>query len=86
MTYRIPDQSHLANQKSKKVLLTLPPCIVARLDWIAQVEETSRSELIREAIRRWLRAVQEHEGAALPDQAASADASAALLPAERKSA
>ncbi len=85
MTYRIPDQSHLANRKSKKVLLTLPPAIVAQLDWIAHVEQASRSELIREAIRRWLRAVQEREGAALVEQAQAADAPT-LSPAERKSA
>jgi hypothetical protein len=58
MNYKIPDQSHLAYRKSKKVLLTLPPATVAELDWVANLEQVTRSELIRECIRRFLRSVK----------------------------
>lgn len=38
----------------KKVLIALPPGLLEQVDFIAQSEHRNRSELIREALRRYL--------------------------------
>ena len=38
----------------KKVLIALPPGLLEQVDFIAQTEHRNRSELIREALRRYL--------------------------------
>lgn len=38
----------------KKVLIALPPGMLEQLDYIAQVEHRTRSDLIREAARRYM--------------------------------
>ena len=38
----------------KKVLIALPPAMLEQVDYIAQVEHRTRSDLIREALRRYL--------------------------------
>lgn len=39
---------------SKKVLLGLPPALLSRVDFAAKIECRTRSDLLREAIRRYL--------------------------------
>lgn len=41
---------------SKKVLVALPPAFLEQVDFIAQVEHRTRSDLIRESLRRYLEA------------------------------
>jgi len=38
----------------KKVLVALPPGLLEQIDFVAQVEHRSRSDLIREALRRYI--------------------------------
>jgi metal-responsive CopG/Arc/MetJ family transcriptional regulator len=38
----------------KKVLVALPPGLLEQVDFVAQVEHRSRSDLIREALRRYI--------------------------------
>jgi metal-responsive CopG/Arc/MetJ family transcriptional regulator len=38
----------------KKVLIALPPAMLEQVDYIAQCEHSTRSDLIREALRRYL--------------------------------
>lgn len=38
----------------KKVLIALPPAMLEQIDFAAQVEHRTRSDLIREALRRYL--------------------------------
>jgi len=38
----------------KKVLIALPPGLLEQVDFVAQVEHRNRSDLIREALRRYL--------------------------------
>lgn len=38
----------------KKVLVAVPPQLLEQIDFIAQVESRTRSDLIREALRRYL--------------------------------
>ena len=39
---------------SKKVLIALPPTLLTQVDFMANAESRTRSDLIREAIRRYL--------------------------------
>ena len=47
----------------KKVLLVLPPGLLEHVDFVAQVEHRNRSDLIREALRRY---IQEFKHRQLP--------------------
>lgn len=38
----------------KKVLIALPPAMLEQVDFVAQVEHRTRSDLIREALRRYI--------------------------------
>jgi metal-responsive CopG/Arc/MetJ family transcriptional regulator len=38
----------------KKVLVALPPGLLEQIDVVAQVEHRTRSDLIREALRRYI--------------------------------
>lgn len=38
----------------KKVLVALPPGLLEQIDFVAQVEHRNRSDLIREALRRYI--------------------------------
>lgn len=38
----------------KKVLVALPPGLLEQIDYVAQVEHRTRSDLIREALRRYI--------------------------------
>ena len=38
----------------KKVLIALPPAMLEHVDFIAHAEHRTRSDLIREALRRYL--------------------------------
>lgn len=39
---------------SKKVLVALPPALLETVDYIAQVEHRTRSDLVREALRGYI--------------------------------
>lgn len=39
---------------TKKVLIGLPPSLLSKIDYACQVECRTRSDLIREALRRYL--------------------------------
>lgn len=38
----------------KKVLVALPPGLLEQIDFVAQAEHRTRSDLIREALRRYI--------------------------------
>ena len=38
----------------KKVLVAIPPGLLEQTDFVAQVEHRTRSDLIREALRRYI--------------------------------
>lgn len=38
----------------KKILIALPPAMLEQIDYIAQVEHRTRSDLVREALRRYI--------------------------------
>jgi len=38
----------------KKVLIVLPPGLLEQVDFVAQVEQRNRSDLIRESLRRYI--------------------------------
>jgi len=48
----------------KKVLIALPPAMLEQVDFIAQHEHRTRSDLIREALRRYLDNFRRQQGAA----------------------
>jgi metal-responsive CopG/Arc/MetJ family transcriptional regulator len=66
MNNQIPDQSHLAYRKSKKVLIALPPALLADLDWVASIEHSTRSELIRECLRDFIRSFKREQSTVVP--------------------
>lgn len=45
----------------KKVLVALPPGLLEQIDFVAQVEHRNRSDLIREALRRYLDAFRKDQ-------------------------
>lgn len=49
----------------KKVLIALPPAMLEQVDFIAQCEHRTRSDLIREALRRYLDNFRRNQGVAL---------------------
>lgn len=55
-----------------KVLLTIPDAFLNKVDGIASTEQRTRSELIREALRNYMRRVSLH-------QAQKADENAKIL-------
>jgi len=38
----------------KKVLVAIPPAMLAQIDQIAEIEHRTRSDLMREALRRYI--------------------------------
>lgn len=46
----------------KKVLVALPPGLLEQIDFVAQVEHRTRSDLIREALRRYIDAFRRSQG------------------------
>jgi len=48
----------------KKVLIALPPAMLEQVDYIAQCEHRTRSDLIREALRRYLDNFRRTQGTA----------------------
>ncbi len=79
MNNPIPDQSHLAYRKSKKVLIALPPALLADLDWMASVEHSTRSELIRECLRDFIRAFKREQAPVVPLHAEHAIAAVSVI-------
>lgn len=39
----------------KKILLAIPPAMLAQVDSIAKLEHRTRSDLVREALRRYIK-------------------------------
>ncbi|HEY9869590.1 MAG TPA: ribbon-helix-helix domain-containing protein [Candidatus Obscuribacterales bacterium] len=46
----------------KKVLVALPPGLLEQIDFVAQVEHRTRSDLIREALRRYIENFRRSQG------------------------
>jgi metal-responsive CopG/Arc/MetJ family transcriptional regulator len=46
----------------KKVLVALPIGLLEQIDFVAQVEHRTRSDLIREALRRYIEAFRRNQG------------------------
>lgn len=46
----------------KKVLIALPPAMLEQVDYIAQCEHRTRSDLIRESLRRYLDNFKRNKG------------------------
>ena len=46
----------------KKVLMALPPAMLEQVDFIAQCEHRTRSDLIREALRRYMETFRRQQG------------------------
>jgi len=46
----------------KKVLVALPAGLLEQIDFVAQVEHRTRSDLIREALRRYIDAFRRTQG------------------------
>lgn len=46
----------------KKVLVALPPGLLEQIDFVAQVEHRTRSDLIREALRRYIDGFRRSQG------------------------
>ena len=46
----------------KKVLVALPPGLLEQIDSVAQVEHRTRSDLIREALRRYIDGFKRTQG------------------------
>ena len=49
----------------KKVLIALPPAMLEQVDYIAQCEHRTRSDLIREALRRYIEQFKRSQSAHL---------------------
>lgn len=49
----------------KKVLIALPPAMLEQIDFIAKCEHRTRSDLIREALRRYLDNFRRTQGVSL---------------------
>lgn len=50
---------------AKKVLIAIPPAMLEQADMIAQCEHRTRSELIREALRRYVDNFRRTQGSQL---------------------
>lgn len=46
----------------KKVLVALPPGLLEQIDFVAGVEHRTRSDLIREALRRYIDGFKRNQG------------------------
>lgn len=46
----------------KKVLVALPPGLLEQIDFVASVEHRTRSDLIREALRRYIDGFKRNQG------------------------
>ncbi len=46
----------------KKVLIALPPAMLEQVDFIAQVEHRTRSDMIRESLRRYIEQFKRSQG------------------------
>ncbi|MDR3611954.1 MAG: ribbon-helix-helix domain-containing protein [Candidatus Obscuribacterales bacterium] len=46
----------------KKVLVALPPGLLEQIDFVANVEHRTRSDLIREALRRYIETFKRTQG------------------------
>lgn len=46
----------------KKVLIAIPPAMLEQIDFIAKCEHRTRSDLIRESLRRYLESFKRAQG------------------------
>ncbi len=63
--FYIPHKIYEELNMPKKVLIALPPAMLEQVDFIAQCEHRTRSDLIREALRRYLDNFRRTQGPAL---------------------
>jgi len=71
----------MSQRISKTVAIALPPAMVDDLDRVRRYEHRTRSELLREALARYMNGAG--QGHAIPVEAARADEIAAMRLAER---
>lgn len=57
----------------RKVLIALPPAMLEQVDFIATYEHRTRSDLIREALRRYLDNFKRNQISVVSTQAALVD-------------
>ena len=50
----------------RKILIAIPPAMLEQVDYLAQVEHRTRSDLVREALRKYLQAHQERMSRCAP--------------------
>lgn len=50
----------------KKVLIAMPPTMIEQMDFVASQEHRTRSDLIREALRRYLDSFRKERGLEIP--------------------
>ncbi|MDX2084621.1 MAG: ribbon-helix-helix domain-containing protein [Candidatus Melainabacteria bacterium] len=55
----------MAKQKSARVLISLPDTFLDEIDQIADEEHRTRSELIREALRNYIRSLETMENGSM---------------------
>jgi metal-responsive CopG/Arc/MetJ family transcriptional regulator len=64
----------------KKVLVALPPGLLEQIDYVAQAEHRTRSDLIRDALRRYIEQFRRTQPNAAPKGGAKGEVrSVALL-------
>ena len=51
---------------SQKILILLPPALLEKIDYLAQVESRTRSDLVREALRRYIAVAEANTPVQLP--------------------
>lgn len=59
---RPPNIDIKGSRMPKKVLVALPPGLLEQIDFVAQVEHRTRSDLIREALRRYIESFKRTQG------------------------
>ena len=57
----MPTETDVPIRCPKKVLVAIPPAMLEQVDFTAQVECRTRSDLIREALRRYLDAFKKQQ-------------------------
>lgn len=56
--HQIKDYNDVALRAPKKILIALPPAMLQQVDVIAGAEHRTRSDLVREALRRYIAGFQ----------------------------
>jgi metal-responsive CopG/Arc/MetJ family transcriptional regulator len=67
----------------KKVLIALPPALLAQVDYVAEAEHRTRSDLMREALRRYVASFRPTEVASCVPMAPRQSSGVALVASDR---